>query len=143
MCSHYRRCRPAATAVIASIDFGINSTYEHSHMPKINSSSVKICESSRLLLTQFSPASHPGFINCYPHRSTKKLSKKLKPKYPKIKAPILIVLCSICCPVFLDFAVALSQHVDASSGEIEAFAKVSTEMFFQFPFACATNTSCT
>jgi hypothetical protein len=110
-------------------------------MPKINSSSVKICESSRLLLAQFSPASRPGFINCYPHRSTKKLSKKLKPKYPKIKAPVLIVLCSICCPVFFDFAVALSQHVDASSDEIEAFAKVSTEMFFQFPFACATNTS--
>jgi DNA gyrase inhibitor GyrI len=42
----------------------------------------------------------------------------------------------------IDFAVALSQHVDASSGGTEAFAKVSTEMLFQFPFACATNSSC-
>ena len=30
----------------------------------------------------------------------------------------------------IDFTVALSQHVDASSGGTEAFAKVSTEMFF-------------
>jgi hypothetical protein len=30
-----------------TVNFGTNSTYEHSHMPKINSSSVKICESSR------------------------------------------------------------------------------------------------
>ena len=29
------------------VDFGTNYTYEHSQMPKINSSSVKICESSR------------------------------------------------------------------------------------------------
>jgi hypothetical protein len=38
--------------------YGTNSTYEHSHcshMPKINSSSVKICESSRPRL----PASRP------------------------------------------------------------------------------------
>jgi hypothetical protein len=35
-----------------TIDFGTNSTYEHSHMPKINSSSVKICESSRPRLAQ-------------------------------------------------------------------------------------------
>ncbi len=32
--------------------------------------------------------------------------------------------------VIVDFAVALSQHVDASSGGTEAFAKVSTEMLF-------------
>ncbi len=30
----------------------------------------------------------------------------------------------------MDFAVALSQHVDALSGGAEAFAKVSTEMLF-------------
>ncbi len=30
-----------------TVDFGINSTYLHAHMPKMNSSSVKICESSR------------------------------------------------------------------------------------------------
>ncbi len=32
----------------------------------------------------------------------------------------------------VDFGVALGQHVDALSGETEAFAKVSTEMLFQF-----------
>ena len=41
----------------------------------------------------------------------------------------------------MDFAVTLSQHVDASPGGTEAFAKVSTEKLYQFPFACATNTS--
>ena len=35
-----------------AVDFGINSTYLHAHMPKINSSSVKICESSRPRLAQ-------------------------------------------------------------------------------------------
>jgi hypothetical protein len=44
-----------------TVDFGINSTYLHTHMPKINSSSVKICESSRPLLAQFSPASRQNF----------------------------------------------------------------------------------
>jgi hypothetical protein len=38
-----------------TVDFGTNSTYEHSHMPKINSSSVKICESSRPHLARVSP----------------------------------------------------------------------------------------
>ena len=37
------------------VDFGINSTYLHAHMPKMNSSSVKICEFSCPLLAQFSP----------------------------------------------------------------------------------------
>ncbi len=40
-----------------AVDFGINSTYLHAHMPKINSSSVKICESSRPRLARVSPAS--------------------------------------------------------------------------------------
>ena len=35
-----------------AVDFGINSTYLHAHMPKINSSSVKICESSQKVLAQ-------------------------------------------------------------------------------------------
>jgi hypothetical protein len=34
------------------VEYGTNSTYEQSHMPKINSSSVKICESSRPRLAQ-------------------------------------------------------------------------------------------
>ncbi len=40
-----------------AVDFGINSTYLHlhAHMPKINSSSVKICESSQKVLKNFSP----------------------------------------------------------------------------------------
>ena len=44
---------------LRAIDFGINSTYLHAHMPKINSSSVKICESSHKVLAQFSPSSRP------------------------------------------------------------------------------------
>ena len=39
----------------------------------------------------------------------------------------------------VDFGVALGQHVNALSGGTEAFAKVSTEMLFQFFFAHATN----
>ena len=39
-----------------AVDFGINSTYLHAHnMPKINSSSVKICESSQKVLKKFLP----------------------------------------------------------------------------------------
>jgi hypothetical protein len=38
---------------ISSCSLGnTDSTYKHSHMPKINSSSVKICESSRPRLAQ-------------------------------------------------------------------------------------------
>jgi hypothetical protein len=48
------------------IGYGTNSTYEHSHMPKINSSSVKICESSRPHLARVSPKNSQLF---YPHRS--------------------------------------------------------------------------
>jgi hypothetical protein len=62
-----------------TIDFGMHSTYEHSHMPKINSSSVKICESSHLRLARVLPAScprlarvlpasRPKILNCYPRR---------------------------------------------------------------------------
>ena len=40
-----------------AVDFGINSTYLHTHMPKINSSSVKICESSQKVLKKFSKSS--------------------------------------------------------------------------------------
>ena len=46
-----------------AVDFGINSTYLHAHMPKINSSSVNICESSRPRLARE--------LNCYPRRSTR------------------------------------------------------------------------
>ena len=42
-----------------AVDFGTNSTYLHANMPKINSSSVKICESSRPRLARVSPASRP------------------------------------------------------------------------------------
>ena len=34
------------------VEYGTNSTYLHTHMPKINSSCVKISESSRPLLAQ-------------------------------------------------------------------------------------------
>ncbi len=39
-------------------------------MPKINSSYVTICESSRPRLARVSLASHPKILNCYPRRST-------------------------------------------------------------------------
>jgi hypothetical protein len=62
-----------------AVDFGINSTYLHAHMPKINSSSVKICESSQKVLKKFSKSSQkvlkkfskssrPKILNCYPRR---------------------------------------------------------------------------
>jgi len=41
------------------IEYGTNSTYLHAHLPKINSSSVKNCDSSRPRLARVSPASHP------------------------------------------------------------------------------------
>jgi hypothetical protein len=41
----------------------------------------------------------------------------------------------------MDVAVILGQHVNALAGGTKAFAKVSTELLFQFPFACATNLS--
>jgi hypothetical protein len=40
-----------------AVDFGINSTYLHAHMPKIDSSYVKICESSQKVLKKFSKSS--------------------------------------------------------------------------------------
>ena len=43
------------------VEYGTNSTYLHAHMPKINSSYVKICESSQKVLAQFSPTSCPKF----------------------------------------------------------------------------------
>ena len=43
------------STLLHSYVYGTNSTYEHSHMPKINSSSVKICESSRPRLARVSP----------------------------------------------------------------------------------------
>ena len=52
-----------------AVDFGINSTYLHAHMPKINSSSVEICESSQKVLRKFSKSSRPKILNCYPRRS--------------------------------------------------------------------------
>jgi hypothetical protein len=50
-----------------TVEYGTNYTYLHAHMPKMNSSSVKICESSRPLLARFLPASHPKILNCYSH----------------------------------------------------------------------------
>jgi hypothetical protein len=50
-----------------AVDFGINSTYLHAHMPKIDSSSVKICESSQKVLKKFS-------------KSSQKVLKKFSPK---------------------------------------------------------------
>ena len=38
-------------------------------MPKIHSSYVEICESSRPRLARVSPASRPKILNCYPRRS--------------------------------------------------------------------------
>ena len=35
------------------VEYGTNSTYEHAHMPKINSSPVKILPSSRNVLAEF------------------------------------------------------------------------------------------
>ena len=52
-----------------AVDFGINSTYLHAHMPKMNSSSVKICESSQKVLKKFSKSSRPKILNCYPRRN--------------------------------------------------------------------------
>jgi hypothetical protein len=62
-----------------AVDFGINSTYLHAHMPKINSSSVKICESSQKVLKKFSKSSRPKILNCYPrHSKATYLSKSPK-----------------------------------------------------------------
>ncbi len=52
-----------------AVDFGINSTFLHAHMPKMNSSSVKICESSQKVLKKFSKSSRPKILNCYPRCS--------------------------------------------------------------------------
>ena len=41
----------------------------------------------------------------------------------------------------MDVAVAIGQHVYAPSGVPDAFAKVSSEVLFQFPFTCATDLS--
>ena len=60
---------------VITVEYGTNSTYEHSHMPKINSSYVKICESSCPRLAQVSPASRPKILNCYPRRSKLNKSK--------------------------------------------------------------------
>ena len=54
---------------LQAVPLGTNSNYVHAHMPKINSSYVKICECSRPLLARISPASRPEILNCYPHRS--------------------------------------------------------------------------
>jgi hypothetical protein len=57
-----------------AVDFGINSTYLQAHMPKINSSSVKICENSQKVLKKFSKSSQKVFVQkfsivTYPRRS--------------------------------------------------------------------------
>ena len=55
---------------LQAVDLGTNYTYLHAHMVKINSSYVKICESSCPLLAHFSPPSCPEILNCYLRRST-------------------------------------------------------------------------
>ena len=51
------------------VDLGTNSTYLHAQMSKINSSYVKIFESSHPLLACILPTSRPEILNCYPHCS--------------------------------------------------------------------------
>ena len=45
--------------IALDVEYGTHSTYLHTHMPKMNSSYVKICESSRPLLARTLPASRP------------------------------------------------------------------------------------
>ena len=75
--SHPLQRSPKLSKAIA---LGSKSTYLHAHMPKINSSYIKICEiSCPLLLTscpllaRFLPASCPESLSCYPHRSNARL----------------------------------------------------------------------
>jgi hypothetical protein len=50
-----------------TVDFGINSTYEHSTVPlsKFIKALARFLPSSRPLLAHFLPASRPEFLNCY------------------------------------------------------------------------------
>ena len=47
-----------------NVEYGTNSTYEHAHMPKIKSSSVKILQSSRKVLAEFPHLGLQFFLNC-------------------------------------------------------------------------------
>ena len=64
--SHPLQRSPKLSKAIA---LGSKSTYLHAHMPKFNSSYIKICEISRPLLALILPASRPESLNCYPRRS--------------------------------------------------------------------------
>jgi hypothetical protein len=57
--------------------------------------------------------------------------------YPLNKLFLLFSIIGKLHHAVMDFGVALGQHVNASSGGTEAFAKVSTEKLFQFFFAHA------
>jgi len=98
------------------VEYGTNSTYEHSHMPKINSSSVKICESSQKVLAQFSPASRPKILNCYPRHGL----PIVLPLASKCRAPSLIFFLSQLTTrspeLIQEFPLGHSQH-HLSSGE--------------------------
>ncbi len=60
-----------------AVDFGIESTYLHAHMPKINSSSVKICESSQKVLKKFS-------------KSSQKVLKKFSKKFSIVTRAVVV-----------------------------------------------------
>ena len=46
------------------VEYGTNSTYERAHMPKINSSPVKILQSSCNVLAEFPQLGLRIFLNC-------------------------------------------------------------------------------
>jgi hypothetical protein len=51
------------------VEYGTNSTYLHAHMPKINSSYVKICESSQKSSGPVLVHLSPKILDCYRRRS--------------------------------------------------------------------------
>jgi hypothetical protein len=46
------------------VEIGTKSTYLHTHMPKINSSPVKVCKSSQKVLKKFSELGLRIFLDC-------------------------------------------------------------------------------
>ncbi len=55
------------------VEIGTFSTYLHTHMPKINSSPVKICKSSQQVLKKFSKLGLKKILNCSKRRSNESL----------------------------------------------------------------------
>ena len=49
---------------LGHVEFGMPYTYEHAHMPKINSSPVKILQSSCKVLAEFPQLGLQIFLNC-------------------------------------------------------------------------------